>query len=124
MFSNLQFRFKLAIIYEGDENQTGTGDLQGWTRSITVELTLRPSPLLNSSYKSLKFPGTVCNLLGGRIFYAVAVEVWHRQRKEVSIDFHSNELCAMTISAFVDLVNSRLLPDLEYALNLQDPINL
>ncbi|KAF0930214.1 hypothetical protein E2562_030859 [Oryza meyeriana var. granulata] len=55
------------------------------------------------------FRDTVRDLLGDGIFGADD-EVWRRQRKAASLEFHSAEFRALTASSLVELVHCRLLP--------------
>uniref|UniRef100_A0A0E0M903 Cytochrome P450 n=1 Tax=Oryza punctata TaxID=4537 RepID=A0A0E0M903_ORYPU len=55
------------------------------------------------------FRDTVRDLLGDGIFGADD-EVWRRQRKAASLEFHSAEFRALTASSLVELVHRRLLP--------------
>ncbi|XP_008797199.1 cytochrome P450 86B1 [Phoenix dactylifera] len=69
------------------------------------------------------FRSTVRDLLGDGIFSADD-EVWRRQRKIASLEFHSAEFRSMTVRSLYELVHSRLLPVLESAHNNRTPIDL
>lgn len=60
------------------------------------------------------FQANVRDLLGDGIF-AADDEVWRRQRKTASLEFHSAEFRAMTASSLVELVHERLLRVLDDA---------
>ncbi|XP_008796515.2 cytochrome P450 86B1-like [Phoenix dactylifera] len=69
------------------------------------------------------FRSTVRDLLGDGIFGADD-EVWHRQRKIASLEFHSAGFRSLTVQSLYELVHSRLLPVLESACNNRKPIDL
>ncbi|KAG1355232.1 cytochrome P450 86B1 [Cocos nucifera] len=73
--------------------------------------------------KGKYFQSTVRDLLGDGIFGADD-EVWHRQRKIASLEFHSAKFRSLTVQSLYELVHSRLLPVLESACDNRTPIDL
>uniref|UniRef100_A0A0D3HEX6 Cytochrome P450 n=1 Tax=Oryza barthii TaxID=65489 RepID=A0A0D3HEX6_9ORYZ len=69
------------------------------------------------------FRDTVRDLLGDGIFGADD-EVWRRQRKAASLEFHSAEFRALTASSLVELVHRRLLRVLGDAEEVGDAVDL
>ncbi|KAM3283662.1 cytochrome 86B1 [Capsicum chacoense] len=69
------------------------------------------------------FRSTVRDLLGDGIFSADD-EIWQKQRKTASIEFHSAKFRNMTTDSLLELVHSRLLPVLEDSVKQSVPIDL
>ncbi|KAK4348220.1 hypothetical protein RND71_034559 [Anisodus tanguticus] len=69
------------------------------------------------------FRSTVRDLLGDGIFSADD-EIWQKQRKTASIEFHSAMFKNMTTDSLLELVHSRLLPVLEDSIKESIPIDL
>ncbi|KAK4360230.1 hypothetical protein RND71_019182 [Anisodus tanguticus] len=69
------------------------------------------------------FRSTVRDLLGDGIFSADD-EIWQKQRKTASIEFHSAKFRNMTTDSLLELVHSRLLPVLEDSIKQSVPIDL
>ncbi|XP_009794122.1 cytochrome P450 86B1-like [Nicotiana tabacum] len=69
------------------------------------------------------FRSTVRDLLGDGIFSADD-EIWQKQRKTASIEFHSANFRKMTTDSLLELVHSRLLPVLEDSMKQSIPIDL
>ncbi|KAG2537365.1 cytochrome P450 86B1-like [Panicum virgatum] len=111
----------------------GTFTFRGpWLTNLHCVVTADPRNLehllktrFGSFPKGPYFRDTVRDLLGDGIFGADD-EVWRRQRKAASLEFHSAEFRALTASSLVELVHRRLLPVLAdaeaagAALDLQD----
>ncbi|XP_062200214.1 cytochrome P450 86B1-like [Phragmites australis] len=111
----------------------GTFTFRGpWFTNLQCVVTADPrnlEHLLKTKFGSFPkgpyFRDTVRDLLGDGIFGADD-EVWRRQRKAASLEFHSAEFRALTASSLVELVHRRLLPvlaDVEAtgsAIDLQD----
>ncbi|KAB1206301.1 Cytochrome P450 86B1 [Morella rubra] len=68
------------------------------------------------------FRDTVGDLLGDGIFGADD-EIWQRQRKTASIEFHSAKFRQLTVESLLELVHSRLLPVLENSIDQPLPID-
>ncbi|EPS58816.1 hypothetical protein M569_15996, partial [Genlisea aurea] len=62
--------------------------------------------------KGVYFRDTVRDLLGDGIFSADG-EIWRRQRKPASVEFHTPEFRRLTVDSLVELVHDRLLPVLD-----------
>ncbi|CAD6205395.1 unnamed protein product [Miscanthus lutarioriparius] len=95
----------------------GTFTFRGpWFTNLQCVVTADPRNLehllktrFGSFPKGPYFRDTVGDLLGDGIFGADD-EVWRRQRKAASLEFHSAEFRALTASLLVELVHRRLLP--------------
>ncbi|XP_062205545.1 cytochrome P450 86B1-like [Phragmites australis] len=95
----------------------GTFTFRGpWFTNLQCVVTADPrnlEHLLKTKFGSFPkgpyFRDTVRDLLGDGIFGADD-EVWRRQRKAASLEFHSAEFRALTASSLVELVHRRLLP--------------
>lgn len=95
----------------------GTFTFRGpWFTNLQCVVTADPRNLehllktrFGSFPKGPYFRDTVRDLLGDGIFGADD-EVWRRQRKAASLEFHSAEFRALTASSLVELVHRRLLP--------------
>ncbi|WVZ59385.1 hypothetical protein U9M48_009531 [Paspalum notatum var. saurae] len=100
----------------------GTFTFRGpWFTNLQCVVTADPRNLehllktrFGSFPKGPYFRDTVRDLLGDGIFGADD-EVWRRQRKAASLEFHSAEFRALTASSLVELVHRRLLPVLAEA---------
>ncbi|TVU30300.1 hypothetical protein EJB05_21914, partial [Eragrostis curvula] len=111
----------------------GTFTFRGpWFTALQCVVTADPRNLehllktrFGSFPKGPYFRDTVRDLLGDGIFGADD-EVWRRQRKAASLEFHSAEFRALTATSLVELVHRRLLPvladaeDAGAAVDLQD----
>ncbi|KAJ4961793.1 hypothetical protein NE237_021703 [Protea cynaroides] len=73
--------------------------------------------------KGVYFRDTMQDFLGDGIFNADD-EVWRRQRKTVSLEFHTAEFRKLTTQSLFELVHSRLLPVLEDSITNFVPIDL
>ncbi|KAJ8759290.1 hypothetical protein K2173_006810 [Erythroxylum novogranatense] len=73
--------------------------------------------------KGQYFHDTVRDLLGDGIFSADD-EIWQRQRKTASIEFHSTKLRKLIRESLFELVHARLLPVLENAVTNSSSIDL
>ncbi|XP_055806689.1 cytochrome P450 86B1-like [Solanum dulcamara] len=69
------------------------------------------------------FRSTVRDLLGDGIFNA-DYDIWQKQRKTASIEFHSAKFRNMTTDSLLELVHSRLLPVLQDSIKQSIPIDL
>jgi fatty acid omega-hydroxylase len=95
----------------------GTFTFRGpWLTNLHCVVTADPRNLehllktrFGSFPKGPYFRDNVRDLLGDGIFGADD-EVWRRQRKAASLEFHSAEFRALTASSLVELVHRRLLP--------------
>ncbi|EEF38624.1 cytochrome P450 86B1 [Ricinus communis] len=111
--------------------QNGTFRFRGpWFSSLNCVVTADPrnlEHLLKSKFsnfpKGQYFRDTVRDLLGDGIFNADD-EMWQRQRKTASIEFHSTKFRQLTTKSLLELVHSRLLPVLENAVNNSITIDL
>uniref|UniRef100_A0A9I9DV16 Cytochrome P450 86B1-like n=1 Tax=Cucumis melo TaxID=3656 RepID=A0A9I9DV16_CUCME len=98
-------------------HQNGTFRFKGpWFSSLHCVVTSDPrniEHILKTEF--LKYPKgsffreTVHDLLGDGIFNADG-EIWHKQRKTTSIEFHSAKFRQLTVESLHVLVHSRLLP--------------
>ncbi|XP_042476877.1 cytochrome P450 86B1-like [Macadamia integrifolia] len=83
--------------------------------------------LLKSNFskfpKGPYFRDAMQDFLGDGIFNTDD-EVWRRQRKTASIEFHSSEFRKLTTESLFQLVHSRLLPVLEDSIKQSIPIDL
>ncbi|KAL6883754.1 hypothetical protein ACP4OV_011168 [Aristida adscensionis] len=99
------------------KSRGGTFTFRGpWLTNLHCVVTADPrnlEHLLKTRFASFPkgpyFRDTVRDLLGDGIFGADD-EVWRRQRKAASLEFHSAEFRALTASSLVELVHRRLLP--------------
>ncbi|KAH6831367.1 cytochrome P450 [Perilla frutescens var. hirtella] len=113
------------------EGQNGTFTFKGpWFTNLNCVVTSDPrnvEHLLKSKFpnfpKGKYFRGTVRDLLGDGIFSADD-EIWQRQRKTASLEFHSAKFRRMTTDSLVELVHARLLPVLEDSVEKSEPIDL
>nr|XP_010933285.1 cytochrome P450 86B1 [Elaeis guineensis] len=113
------------------ERRGGTFIFRGpWFTNLQCVVTADPrnlEHLLKTKFSNFPkggyFRGTVRDLLGDGIFSADD-EVWRRQRKIASLEFHSAEFRHMTVESLYELVHSRLLPVLESAHHDRKPIDL
>ncbi|KAH6792605.1 cytochrome P450 [Perilla frutescens var. hirtella] len=113
------------------EGQNGTFTFKGpWFTNLNCVVTSDPrnvEHLLKSKFpnfpKGEYFRGTVRDLLGDGIFSADD-EIWQRQRKTASLEFHSAKFRRMTTDSLVELVHARLLPVLEDSVVKSEPIDL
>ncbi|KAK6146577.1 hypothetical protein DH2020_020446 [Rehmannia glutinosa] len=100
--------------------QNGTFTFRGpWFTSLNCVVTSDPQNLeylLKTKFsnfpKGIYFRDTVRDLLGDGIFSADD-EIWQKQRKTASLEFHSAKFRQMTIESLLELVHARLLPVLE-----------
>lgn len=111
--------------------QNGTFTFKGpWFTNLNCVVTSDPRNLeylLKSRFlnfpKGEYFRATVRDLLGDGIFSADD-EIWQRQRKTASLEFHSAKFRRMTRDSLLELVHARLLPVLEASsesvIDLQD----
>lgn len=98
-------------------HQNGTFRFKGpWFSSLNCVVTSDPrniEHILKTEFplypKGSFFRETVRDLLGDGIFNADD-EIWHRQRKTASIEFHSAKFRRLTVDSLHELVHSRLLP--------------
>lgn len=113
------------------DGRGGTFTFRGpWFTNLQCVVTADPrnlEHLLKTKFSNFPkgeyFRGTVRDLLGDGIFSADD-EVWRRQRKIASLEFHSAEFRSMTVQSLYELVHSRLLPVLESAHDERTPIDL
>lgn len=112
-------------------NKGGTFTFRGpWFSSLQCVLTSDPrnlEHLLKTKFinfpKGEYFRNTVRDFLGDGIFGADD-DIWKRQRRTASIEFHSAEFRALTAGSLYELVHSRLIPVLESAYRKNSPIDL
>lgn len=112
-------------------SRCGTFTFRGpWFSSLQCVLTSDPrnlEHLLKTKFtnfpKGQFFRSTVRDLLGDGIFGADD-DVWKRQRRTASIEFHSAEFRAMTAESLYELVHGRLLPVLDTAYEKRSEIDL
>lgn len=98
-------------------HQNGTFRFKGpWFSSLNCVVTSDPrniEHILKTEFplypKGSFFRETVRDLLGDGIFNTDD-EIWHRQRKTASIEFHSAKFRRLTVDSLHELVHSRLLP--------------
>lgn len=114
-------------------HQNGTFRFRGpWFSNLNCVVTSDPrnlEHLLKTNFSNFPkgnyFHDTVSDLLGNGIFSADD-EIWQRQRKTASIEFHSTKFRKLTVESLLQLVHHRLLPILEnsssnsISLDLQD----
>ncbi|KAL6640915.1 hypothetical protein ACP70R_019096 [Stipagrostis hirtigluma subsp. patula] len=113
------------------KSRGGTFRFRGpWLTNLQCVVTADPRNLehllktrFGSFPKGPYFRDTVRDLLGDGIFGADD-DVWRRQRKAASLEFHSAEFRALTASSLVELVHRRLLPVLAGAESTGEAIDL
>uniref|UniRef100_A0A2P2NJ14 Cytochrome P450 86B1 n=1 Tax=Rhizophora mucronata TaxID=61149 RepID=A0A2P2NJ14_RHIMU len=111
--------------------QGGTFIFKGpWFSSLYCVVTADPrniEHLLKAKFsnfpKGKYFQEQVRDLLGEGIFNADD-EIWQRQRKTASIEFHSTKFRQLTTESLLELVHSRLLPILENAASKSMSVDL
>ncbi|PIN22009.1 Cytochrome P450 CYP4/CYP19/CYP26 subfamily [Handroanthus impetiginosus] len=100
--------------------QNGTFIFKGpWFTNLNCVVTSDPRNieyLLKTKFSNFPkgnyFRDTVRDLLGDGIFSADD-EIWQKQRKPASLEFHSAKFRQMTTDSLLELVHSRLIPVLE-----------
>lgn len=113
------------------EGQNGTFMFKGpWFTNLNCVVTSDPRNLeylLKTKFpnfpKGEYFRATVRDLLGDGIFSADD-EIWQRQRKTASLEFHSAKFRRMTTDSLLELVHARLLPVLEDSIGKSECIDL
>ncbi|XP_027099953.1 cytochrome P450 86B1-like [Coffea arabica] len=111
--------------------QNGTFIFTGpWGTNLNCVVTSDPRNLeylLKTKFSNFPkgeyFRNTVRDLLGDGIFSADD-EIWQRQRKTASLEFHSTKFRSMTTESLLELVHSRLLPVLEESVKKSVPVDL
>ncbi|KAJ8769907.1 hypothetical protein K2173_008989 [Erythroxylum novogranatense] len=111
--------------------QNGTFRFRGpWFSSLNCVVTADPrnvEHLLKTKFSNFPkgqfFHNTVHDLLGDGIFSADD-EIWQRQRKAASIEFHSAKFRQLTTESLLELVHGRLLTVLENAVTNSLSIDL
>ncbi|KAI3734243.1 hypothetical protein L6452_13708 [Arctium lappa] len=111
--------------------QNGTFVFKGpWFTNLNCIVTADPrnlEHLLKTRFQAYPkgpyFRHTLRDLLGNGIFNADD-EIWQRQRKTVSIEFHSSKFRNMTTESLLELVHRRLLPVLEDSVEQSTAIDL
>ncbi|KAK4423256.1 cytochrome [Sesamum alatum] len=111
--------------------QNGTFTFKGpWFTNLNCVVTSDPRNLeylLKTKFsnfpKGAYFRDTVRDLLGDGIFSADD-EIWQRQRKTASLEFHSAKFRQMTTDSLLELVHARLLPVLEESVKKSARIDL
>ncbi|CAI9097016.1 OLC1v1033302C1 [Oldenlandia corymbosa var. corymbosa] len=111
--------------------QNGTFIFKGpWFTNLNCVVTSDPRNLeylLKTKFSNFPkgeyFRNTVRDLLGDGIFSADD-EIWHRQRKTASLEFHSAKFRKLTTDSLLELVHSRLLPVLEDSVKQSLPVDL
>lgn len=111
--------------------QNGTFIFKGpWFTNLNCVVTSDPRNieyLLKTKFSNFPkgeyFQNTVRDLLGDGIFSADN-EIWQRQRKTASLEFHSAKFRNLTTESLLELVHSRLLPVLEDSLKQSLPVDL
>ncbi|XP_044491977.1 cytochrome P450 86B1-like [Mangifera indica] len=112
-------------------SQNGTFRFKGpWFSSLNCVVTADPRNLeylLKTKFSNFPkggfFRELVRDLLGDGIF-STDDEMWQRQRKTASIEFHSAKFRQLTTESSLELVHSRLLPVLENSVNSLESIDL
>ncbi|XP_042023550.1 cytochrome P450 86B1-like [Salvia splendens] len=113
------------------KGQNGTFMFKGpWFTNLNCVVTSDPRNLeylLKTKFpnfpKGEYFRATVRDLLGDGIFSADD-EIWQRQRKTASLEFHSAKFRRMTTDSLLELVHARLLPVLEDSIEKSECIDL
>ncbi|KAI3453267.1 hypothetical protein Pfo_009930 [Paulownia fortunei] len=111
--------------------QNGTFTFKGpWFTNLNCVVTSDPRNLeylLKTKFPNFPkgdyFRDTVRDLLGDGIFSADD-EIWQRQRKTASLEFHSAKFRQMTTDSLLELVHARLLPVLEDSVRKSSWIDL
>ncbi|KAI3778628.1 hypothetical protein L2E82_08009 [Cichorium intybus] len=111
--------------------QNGTFTFRGpWFTNLNCIVTSDPrnlEHLLKTRFQAYPkgpyFRHALRDLLGNGIFNADD-EIWQRQRKTASIEFHSSKFRNMTTESLLELVHGRLLPVLKESIDLSDHIDL
>ncbi|KAL3502262.1 hypothetical protein ACH5RR_036711 [Cinchona calisaya] len=111
--------------------QNGTFIFKGpWFTNLNCVLTSDPrniEHLLKTKFSNFPkgeyFRNTVRDLLGDGIFSADD-EIWQKQRKTASLEFHSAKFRNLTTESLLELVHSRLLPVLEDSVKQSIPLDL
>lgn len=110
-------------------SQNGTFVFKGpWFTNLNCVVTSDPRNLeylLKTKFSNFPkgeyFRSTVRDLLGDGIFSADD-EIWQRQRKTASLEFHSAKFRNLTTESLLELVNYRLIPVLdEYSVKPSSP---
>ncbi|CAN4105493.1 unnamed protein product [Withania somnifera] len=109
----------------------GTFTFRGpWFTNLNCVVTSDPRNLeylLKTNFSNFPkgdyFRSTVRDLLGDGIFSA-DYEIWQKQRKIASIEFHSAKFRNMTTDSLLELVHSRLIPVMEDSIKQSIPIDL
>ncbi|TMX03086.1 hypothetical protein EJD97_018392 [Solanum chilense] len=112
-------------------HMNGTFTFRGpWFTNLNCVVTSDPRNLeylLKTNFSNFPkgdyFRNTVRDLLGDGIFNA-DYDIWQKQRKPASIEFHSAKFRNMTTDSLLELVHSRLLPVLEDSIKQSIPIDL
>ncbi|KAJ0713783.1 putative alkane 1-monooxygenase [Helianthus annuus] len=111
--------------------QNGTFVFKGpWFTNLNCVVTSDPRNLehllktkFNAYPKGPYFRHTLRDLLGDGIFNADD-DIWQKQRKTASIEFHSSKFRNMTTTSLLELVQKRLLPVLQESVDRSIPIDL
>ncbi|KAG9158311.1 hypothetical protein Leryth_000440 [Lithospermum erythrorhizon] len=111
--------------------QNGTFIFKGaWFTNLNCVVTADPRNLeylLKTKFSNFPkgeyFRNSVNDLLGDGIFGADD-EIWQRQRKTASLEFHSAKFRQLTAESLLELVHGRLLPVLEDSINQAAPVDL
>ncbi|KAJ9553940.1 hypothetical protein OSB04_017985 [Centaurea solstitialis] len=111
--------------------QNGTFTFKGpWFTNLNCIVTADPrnlEHLLKTRFQAYPkgpyFRHALRDLLGNGIFNADD-EIWQRQRKTASIEFHSSKFRNMTTESLLELVHRRLLPVLEDSVERSTAIDL
>ncbi|XP_023736893.1 cytochrome P450 86B1 [Lactuca sativa] len=111
--------------------QNGTFTFRGpWFTNLNCIVTSDPrnlEHLLKTRFQAYPkgpyFRNALRDLLGNGIFNADD-EIWQRQRKTASIEFHSSKFRNMTTESLLELVHRRLLPVLNESVDRSDQIDL
>lgn len=108
--------------------QNGTFVFKGpWFTNLNCVVTSDPRNLeylLKTKFSNFPkgeyFRSTVRDLLGDGIFSADD-EIWQRQRKTASLEFHSAKFRNLTTESLLELVHSRLIPVLDDSVKQSSP---
>ncbi|KAL4575558.1 hypothetical protein LXL04_022405 [Taraxacum kok-saghyz] len=111
--------------------QNGTFTFRGpWFTNLNCIVTSDPrnlEHLLKTRFQAYPkgpyFRHALRDLLGNGIFNADD-DIWQRQRKTASIEFHSSKFRNLTTESLLELVHRRLLPVLKESLDRSDEIDL
>ncbi|KAI5678387.1 hypothetical protein M9H77_09337 [Catharanthus roseus] len=112
-------------------SQNGTFIFKGpWFTNLNCVVTSDPRNLeylLKTKFSNFPkgeyFRATVKDLLGDGIFSADD-EIWQKQRKTASLEFHSAKFRNLTTESLLELVHSRLLPVLEDSIKQSSHVDL